>query len=52
MVPVWTQTPPIIWPRSTMATDLPSLAEAMAAFCPPGPEPMTTMSYSCAEPMG
>ena len=23
----------------------------MAAFCPPGPEPMTTRSYSCMEPM-
>jgi hypothetical protein len=28
------------------ATVLPSLAAAMAAFCPPGPEPMTTRSYS------
>jgi len=27
------------------------LAEAIAAFWPPGPEPMTTMSYSCIEPM-
>jgi hypothetical protein len=38
-------------PRSMIATDFPSLAEAMAAFWPPGPEPMTTMSYSCIEPM-
>ncbi|CFR73659.1 Uncharacterised protein [Mycobacterium tuberculosis] len=34
-----------------MATDLPSFAEAMAAFCPPGPDPITTMSYSRIDPM-
>ena len=31
------------------ATVLPSLAAAMAAFCPPVPEPMTTRSYSRVE---
>ena len=51
MVPVFTQTPPSIRPRSMTATDLPSFAAAMAAFCPPGPEPMTTRSYSSMEPM-
>ncbi|CNI71250.1 Uncharacterised protein [Mycobacterium tuberculosis] len=49
---MFTHTPPSMRPRSTIATDLPSLAEAMAAFCPPGPDPITTMSYSCIEPMG
>src|ERR1700682_6790193 len=51
IVPVLMQTPPSIRPRSTTATVLPSLAAAIAAFCPPGPEPMTTRSYSCIEPM-
>src|ERR1700759_5700179 len=37
MVPVCRQTPPIISGRSTTATRLPSLAAAIAAFCPPGP---------------
>src|ERR1700757_3916495 len=46
IVPVLTHTPPNIRPRSTTATDLPSFAAAIAAFCPPGPEPMTTRSYS------
>src|ERR1700752_1757004 len=46
MVPVLTHTPPSIPLRSISATFLPSLAEATAAFCPPGPEPMTTRSYS------
>src|SRR3954469_5588171 len=48
MVPVFTQTPPSIRPRSTTATVLPSFAAAIAAFWPPGPEPMTTRSYSMA----
>jgi hypothetical protein len=52
MVPVLTHTPPSMSPRSMTATLLPSLAAAMAAFCPPGPDPMTTRSYSCMEPMG
>src|ERR1700746_2985671 len=46
MVPVLTHTPPSISRCSMIATDLPSLAAAIAAFCPPGPEPMTTRSYS------
>src|ERR1700757_3538754 len=46
MVPVLTHTPPSIPPRSITATFLPSSAAATAAFCPPGPEPMTTRSYS------
>lgn len=41
-----THTPPSMLPFSTIATRLPSLAAAMAAFCPPGPEPITTRSYS------
>ena len=43
MVPVLTETPPIMCRRSTMAT-LPSFAAAIAAFCPPGPEPITSRS--------
>src|ERR1700722_9875947 len=46
MVPVWVHTPPSVPSCSMTATVLPSLAAAMAAFCPPGPEPMTTRSYS------
>src|ERR1700756_277602 len=46
IVPVLVHTPPSIRSRSMTATVLPSLAAAMAAFCPPGPEPMTTRSYS------
>src|SRR5258708_19135978 len=46
IVPVLVHTPPSIRSCSITATDLPSLAAAMAAFCPPGPEPMTTRSYS------
>jgi hypothetical protein len=38
------QTPPSISRRSTMAARLPSFAAAMAAFCPPGPEPITSRS--------
>src|SRR5687768_13611840 len=39
-------TPPIQSPRSTIATRLPSLAAPSAPFCPAGPEPITTRSYS------
>src|SRR5439155_21696201 len=45
IVPVLMQTPPITALRSMMATRLLSLAAWMAARCPAGPEPMTTMSY-------
>ena len=44
MVPVLTQTPPIMSRRSATATRLPSFAAAIAAFCPPGPEPITSRS--------
>ena len=44
IVPVLTQTPPIIMWRSATATRLPSFAAAMAAFCPPGPVPITSRS--------
>ncbi len=44
MVPVLMQTPPTISLRSTTAARLPSFAAAMAAFCPAGPEPSTSMS--------
>jgi hypothetical protein len=44
IVPVWMQTPPTASVRSTIATRLPSFAAASAAFCPAGPEPMTTRS--------
>src|SRR5262245_24650521 len=40
------QLPPSSLLRSTTATCLPSLAAAIAAFCPAGPLPMTTTSYS------
>src|ERR1700678_2411112 len=50
IVPVLTHTPPT-WPRSITATDLPNLAAATAAFCTPGPEPMTTRSYSITAAM-
>src|SRR5688572_13459094 len=46
MVPVLIHTPPIISLRSMMATRLPSLAAAIAAFWPPGPDPSTTTSTS------
>jgi hypothetical protein len=46
MVPTLMQTPPTMSPRSTMATLRPSFAAATAAFCPPGPEPMTMTSKS------
>jgi hypothetical protein len=45
IVPLWSDTPPS-WPgRSTTATFLPSLAAAIEAFCPAGPDPMTARSY-------
>ena len=44
IVPVLTQTPPIMVRRSATATRFPSLAAAIAAFCPPGPEPITSRS--------
>src|SRR3569833_1959912 len=46
MVPVLMHTPPIMFRRSTIATRRPSLAAAIAAFCPPGPEPRTSTSKS------
>src|SRR5512133_1408633 len=50
MVPVLTQTPPTIPLVSTMHTLWPSLAAMIAAFWPPGPEPMTARSkaYVCS----
>src|SRR5262249_38984601 len=48
MVPVWTQTPPMVFVRSTMATFLRNFAAQIAPFCPAGPLPMTTRSYSLA----
>ena len=44
MVPVFVETPPIMFRRSMMATLWPSFAAAIAAFCPPGPVPTTTRS--------
>ena len=44
MVPVFRQTPPIMSLRSTIATRRSSLAAAMAAFWPPGPEPIISTS--------
>ena len=44
IVPVLTHTPPSICGRSTTATLRSSFAAAMAAFCPPGPEPITSRS--------
>src|SRR5262249_16695116 len=46
MVPVFRHTPPIMSLRSTIATRRSSLAAAMAAFWPPGPEPITSTSKS------
>src|SRR6266404_2936190 len=46
IVPVWTDTPPIMTVRSIMATRLPTFAAAMAPFWPAGPLPITTRSYS------
>ena len=44
IVPVLMQTPPSMSGRSITATRLPSFAAAIAAFCPPGPEPITSRS--------
>ena len=44
IVPVLTHTPPSMSGRSTTATRRSSFAAAMAAFCPPGPEPITRRS--------
>src|SRR5262249_13422693 len=44
IVPVCRHTPPTVPARSTTAARRPSLAAAMAAFCPPGPLPMTSRS--------
>ena len=44
IVPVFRHTPPIMSLRSTIATRRSSFAAAMAAFWPPGPEPITSTS--------
>ena len=44
IVPVFRHTPPIMSLRSTIATRRSSLAAAIAAFWPPGPEPITRTS--------
>src|SRR5437764_1697979 len=46
IVPVFRHTPPIMSLRSTIATRRSSLAAAIAAFWPPGPEPITSTSKS------
>src|SRR6266540_4994270 len=46
IVPVLMHTPPTMSVRSTTAARRPSLAAAIAAFWPPGPEPITSRSYS------
>ena len=46
IVPVFRHTPPIMSLRSTIATRRSSLAAAIAAFWPPGPEPITRTSKS------
>src|ERR1700722_8565444 len=51
MVPVLTQTPPSMLGRSTIATRRSSFAAAMAAFWPPGPDPITRRSKSCTPPV-
>src|SRR3984885_5343119 len=48
MVPVCTQTPPIVLFRSTIATFLRNVAAQIAAFWLAGPLPITTRSYSLA----
>src|SRR5262245_53585044 len=45
IVPAWMHPPPTSLARSTTATVRPSLAAAIAAFCPAGPLPRTTRSY-------
>jgi len=39
-------TPPIMSLRSMIPTRRPSFAAAIAAFCPPGPDPITKTSKS------
>ncbi len=46
MVPVLTQTPPTMVLLSITQTLWPSLAAMIAAFCPPGPDPITARSKS------
>ena len=46
MVPVLTHTPPTIVLLSITQTRWPSFAAMIAAFWPPGPEPMTARSKS------
>jgi hypothetical protein len=46
LVPVSTQTPPVMWCCSATQTRLPGSAAAMAAFRPPGPDPITGWSSS------
>src|SRR5271167_4587377 len=48
IVPVCTQTPPIISVRSMTATRLRSLAAQMAPFWPAGPLPITIRSKFCS----
>src|SRR6516225_3966050 len=50
MVPVCTQTPPMVRLRSMTATFLRSLAAQIAAFCPAGPLPTTIRSYTLLPP--
>ena len=51
IVPVLRHTPPIMSRRSMITTRRPSLAAAIAAFCPPGPEPITSTSKSYIFPV-
>jgi len=51
IVPVLRQTPPIMSLRSTIAARRPSFAVAIAAFWPPGPEPITSTSKSYIAPV-
>ena len=46
IVPVFTQAPPTALRFSTIATRRRSFAAWIAAFCPAGPEPMTSSSKS------
>src|ERR1700675_1694091 len=47
MVPLFAHTPPTAACFSTSATRFPALTAWIAARCPPGPEPMTIISYGC-----
>ena len=51
IVPVLRHTPPIMSLRSTIAARRPSFAVAIAAFWPPGPEPITRTSKSYIAPV-